>query len=325
MKKFKTSFLINFLGLSTGLVCAFFIYLWINDELHFDKFHENDKQLFQVMELSKENGEMIVHDGTQGLLAETMAKDLPEVEFASPIMSLYDKGMRMDVGLENKSLKAYASFVGKDFFKMFSFPITEGNSTQVFNDQNNVVVSQELAVSLYGSAGNAIGKRLDYELFGTRHQAAVSGVFATLPSNTSMKFDLLLTHEKLINEIWTNGHDWGNTNPSTYLQLKKGTDVVKFNQKIKDFIQKYNKGNIYSLFVRSYSGAYLHGKYENGKQAGGRIEYVRLFSIISVIILIVACINFMNLSTARASRRLKEVGIKKSCWLIPSCPGVPVS
>ena len=122
MKKFKTSFLINFLGLSTGLVCAFFIYLWINDELHFDKFHENDKQLFQVMELSKENGEMIVHDGTQGLLAETMAKDLPEVELATPVMSLYDKGMRMDVGLENKSLKAYASFVSKDFFEMFTFP-----------------------------------------------------------------------------------------------------------------------------------------------------------------------------------------------------------
>ena len=85
-----------------------------------------------------------------------------------------------------------------------------------------------------------------------------------------------------------------------------------FNKKIQDFLQKYNKGNIYSLFVRSYSSAYLHGNYENGKQAGGRIEYVQLFSVIAIIILVVACINFMNLSTARASRRLKEVGIKKA-------------
>jgi putative ABC transport system permease protein len=312
MKKFKTSFLINFLGLTTGLVCAFFIYLWINDELHFDKFHENDKQLFQVMELSKENGEMIVHDGTQGLLAETMAKDLPEVVHATPVMSLYDKGMRMEIGLENKSLKAYGSFVSKDFFEMFTFPILEGNKTQVFNDRNNVVISKELAVSLYGSPANAIGKRLDYEMFGNKKQAAVSGVFASLPTNSSMKFDLLLTHEILVNEIWTNGQSWGNTGPATYLQLKKGTDVAKFNNKIQHFLQKYNKGNIYSLFVRSYSGAYLHGNYENGKQAGGRIEYVQLFSIIAIIILIVACINFMNLSTARASRRLKEVGIKKA-------------
>ncbi|HTE27395.1 ABC transporter permease [Flavitalea sp.] len=312
MKKFKTSFLINFLGLTTGLVCAFFIYLWINEELHFDKFHKNDKQLFQVMELSKENGEMIVHDGTQGMLAETMAKDLPEVELATPIMSLYEEGMRMDVGLENKSLKAYGSFVSKDFFEMFTFPILQGNKSQVFKDRNNVVVSKELAISLYGSPENAIGKRLGYEMFGNKKQASVSGVFATLPSNTSMKFDILLTHEILINEIWTNGQKWWNTGPSTYLQLKKGTDVAKFNKKIQHFLQKYNEGNIYSLFVRPYSGAYLHGNYENGKQVGGRIEYVKLFSVIAIIILVVACINFMNLSTARASRRLKEVGIKKA-------------
>jgi putative ABC transport system permease protein len=312
MKKFKTSFLINFLGLSTGLVCTFFIYLWINDELHFDKFHKNDKQLFQVMELSEENGEMLVHDGTQGMLAETMAKDLPEVELAASVMSLYEEGMRMDVGLENKSLKTYGSFVSKDFLEMFSFPLLQGNKARLFNDRNNVVVSRELAVSLYGSPENAMGKRLDYELMGIKKQAAVSGVLASLPTNTSMKFDILLTHEVLINEIWTNGQKWWNTGPATYVQLKKGTDVAKFNIKIEKFIQRYHPENFYSLFIRPYSSAYLHGNYENGKQAGGRIEYVQLFCVIAIIILVVACINFMNLSTARASRRLKEVGIKKA-------------
>jgi putative ABC transport system permease protein len=312
MKKFKTSFMINFLGLSTGLVCTFFIFLWINDELQFDKFHENDKQLFQVMELSEENGEMIVHDGTQGILAETMAKDLPEVEHASSVMSLYDKGMRLDVGLDNKSLKAYGSFVSKDFLEMFSFPLLQGNKSQLFKDRNNVVVSRELAIGLYGSPENAIGKRLDYEMFGNKKQASVSGVFASLPTNSSMKFDLLLTHDVLINEIWTNGQNWWNTGPTTFLQLKKGTDVAKLNIKIQKFLQRYHPDNIYSLFLRPYSSAYLHGKYENGKQAGGRIEYVQLFFVIAIIILVVACINFMNLSTARASRRLKEVGIKKA-------------
>jgi putative ABC transport system permease protein len=312
MKKFKTSFMINFLGLSTGLVCTFFIFLWVNDELHFDKFHENDKQLFQVMELSEENGEMIVHDGTQGILAETMAKDLPEVEHASSVMSLYDKGMRLDVGLDNKSLKAYGSFVSKDFLEMFSFPLLQGNKSQLFKDRNNVVVSRELAIGLYGSPQNAIGKRLDYEMFGNKKQASVSGVFASLPTNSSMKFDLLLTHDVLINEIWTNGQNWWNTGPTTFLQLKKGTDVAKLNIKIQKFLQRYHPDNIYSLFLRPYSSAYLHGKYENGKQAGGRIEYVQLFFVIAIIILVVACINFMNLSTARASRRLKEVGIKKA-------------
>src|SRR5688500_17461488 len=93
MRKFKTSFLINFLGLSTGLACTFFIYLWVNDELQFDKFHKNDPQLYQVMELSKENDKLIVHDGTQGLLADAMANDLPEVERAASVMSLHKDGM----------------------------------------------------------------------------------------------------------------------------------------------------------------------------------------------------------------------------------------
>ncbi|RYF84430.1 MAG: ABC transporter permease, partial [Chitinophagaceae bacterium] len=255
MRKFKTSFLINFLGLSTGLVCAFFIYLWIQDELHFDKFHDNDKQLFQVMELSKENGEMIVHDGTQGLLAESMLKDLPEVERATAIMSLYDEGMKMDVGLETKKLKAYGSFVHKDFFDMFTFPVVEGNKATVFADRNNVVLSEQLAISLFGSPKAAVGQRVDYEILGTKRQASVSAVLATLPANNSMKFDLLLTQDVLLNDIWPNGQKWWNTGPSTYLQLKQGTDIKKFNARISEFLQRYNPGNMYTLFVRPYSSA----------------------------------------------------------------------
>ena len=312
MKKFKTSFLINFIGLSTGLACSFFIFLWINDELHFDKFHEHDAQLYQVMELSTENGEKKIHDGTQGLLADAMARDLPEVAHAASVMSLYDEGMKIDVGLAEKTIKAYASFASKDFFEMFTFPLIEGVKAQLFNDRNNVVISEQLATSLYGSAAMAIGKRLDYEVFGNKKQAAVSGVYKSIPANSSMKFDLVLTHDVLINDIWTNGQKWWNTGPSTYVQLKKGTDVSKFSARIEKFLLRYHPDNMYSLFVRPYSSGYLHGNYENGMQVGGRIQYVNLFFVIAIIILIVACINFMNLSTARASRRLKEVGIKKA-------------
>jgi ABC-type antimicrobial peptide transport system permease subunit len=310
MKKFKTSFIINFIGLSTGLACTFFIYLWVNDELHFDKFHKNDPLLYQVMELSKENDAIIVHPGTQGLLAAAMTKDLPEVQYAASVMPSEKIG-KMDLLTPEKTLKAAGSFAGKDFFSMFSFPLIFGNPAKVMDDKNAIVISETLAIGLFGTSKNAVGKGIEYELFGSRHQAFVSGVFAALPQNNSMKFDFVLTHDKLISDIWTNGQNWGNTGPNTYVQLKAGTDVSKFNTKIKSYLERYGEGQ-FSLFVRQYSSAYLFGNYENGKQAGGRIEYVQLFTVIAILILIVACINFMNLSTARASRRLKEVGIKKA-------------
>jgi ABC-type antimicrobial peptide transport system permease subunit len=127
-----------------------------------------------------------------------------------------------------------------------------------------------------------------------------------------MIFDFVLTHDLLINDVWTNGQHWWNEGPQTYLVLKNGTDVNRFNVKIRDFVKKYHNETLFTLFTRHYSDAYLYGKYENGVQAGGRIAYVKLFSIVALFILLIACINFMNLSTAKASTRAKEVGIKKS-------------
>ena len=173
----KGSFFINLIGLSTGLACAFLIYLWVTDEKGFDKFHQKDMQLFQVMELSKENNELVVHDGTQGLLADAMAKDLPEVESAVPVMSLEKEGMFVSIKTPDKTLKSTGSFAGKDFFNMFSFNLLQGNARQVLSNKNAIVISENLAVSLFGAVKNAVGKSVEYELFGIKFQASVSGVF----------------------------------------------------------------------------------------------------------------------------------------------------
>ncbi|MGV8878067.1 MAG: ABC transporter permease [Sphingobacteriaceae bacterium] len=312
LNRFKGSFLINLIGLSTGLACTLFIYLWVNDEVQLDKFHEKDSQLFQIMELSKENNELVVHDGTQGILAAAMVKDLPEVEAAVPVMSLEKEGMMVSLSTPEKSLKSYGIFAGSDFFNMFSFKLIEGKAALVMKDKNAIVISENIAKGLFGSASNALGKSIEFEVLGKKKQSLISGIFENVPPNSSLKFDFVLTHDLLINDIWTNGQKWWNTGPATYLQLKKGTDVAQFNNKIKNFIKPYDKGTIYTLFTRPYSSAYLYGKYENGVQAGGRYEYVKLFFMIAVFILLIACINFMNLSTAKASRRIKEVGIKKA-------------
>ena len=147
---------------------------------------------------------------------------------------------------------------------------------------------------------------------GRKANAKVTGVFAQLPHDNSMNFDFVVTWDLIYNDLFPNFQKWWNEGADTYLLLKKGTDIARFNIKIEKFINKYFPENTFTLFVRQYSSAYLYGHYENGVQSGGRIEYVRLFSIVAIFILVIACINFMNLSTAKASRRLKEVGIKKA-------------
>jgi len=312
LKRHKGSFFINLIGLSTGIACALLIYLWVNDEMHFDKFHAKDSQLYQVMELSNENNIKVVHDATQGLLADAMTKDLPEVELAISVMNLGNQGLSFNVKTPDKTLKAAGVFASNGFFNMFSYKLKHGNASQVLANRNDIVISETLAKNLFGT-DEVIGKSVEWEVPGVaKKQAKIAGVFEQLPSNNSLKFDFVLTHDLLINEVWTNGQHWWNEGPQTYLVLKNGTDVNRFNAKIKDFIKKYHKESQFTLFTRQYSDAYLYGKYENGVQAGGRIAYVKLFSIVALFILLIACINFMNLSTAKASTRVKEVGIKKS-------------
>lgn len=311
-KRFKGSFFINLIGLSSGLLCALLVYLWVNDELNFDHFHANDAQLFQVIERSEENGVVIVHEATQGPLAAAMLKDLPEIEAAVSVMSLAKEGIFFGLRNGEKTVRSSGIFAHANFFEVFSFPLLHGSAGQVLADKNAVVISENLAQSLYGSAGAAVGKSMEWEVFGKKMQSLVSGVFEKLPANNSMEFDFVMTRDLLVSEIWTGGKEWWNEGLQTYLLLKKGTNVEQFNAKIANFIEAYFPGTIFTLSVRPYSSAYLYGKYENGEQAGGRIAYVRLFSLIALFVLVIACINFMNLSTAKASRRQKEVGIKKA-------------
>ena len=311
LRRHKSSFFINWIGLSTGLACAFLIFLWVNDEWHFDKFHANDSRLFQVMEKDKINGLMQVHEGTQGLLAGSMQKDLPEVEGAVAIMDLKSVGLFFQVRTGDKVVKASGMSAGKDFFKLFSFPLLRGKADQVLAGKNSIVISEEMAGKLFGGAEQAMGKTLSWEFFGMKQESLVAGVAARVPSNSSISFDFIFTYELLLDDLWKRGNKWSNEGPTTYLLLKPGTDVAAFNNKIADFIKGYFPETNFSLFVRPFSSAYLYGRYENGMVAGGRIEYVRIFSVVALIILVIACINFMNLSTAKASRRAKEVGIKK--------------
>jgi putative ABC transport system permease protein len=300
---------LNLAGLSTGLACALFIWLWISDEVQVDKFHIKDNQLYQVMQLSKEpQGALSVGELTPGPLAKALPKDMPDVEYAVGVFAPGKKTGVLSAG--DKQVRANEEYAGKDFFKVFSYPIIDGDKNNLLTDKYSVWISDELAGKLFSGTKNIVGKTVSWknETYSGSYQ--VAGVFKNPPKNSTAQFDLLFSFDLYL-ERGQNANDWGNNDPSTYVVLKNGINVSRFNKKIENYIQSKTGKTDMSLFLRRYSDKYLYSKYENGVQVGGRIEYVRLFSFTAIFILAIACINFMNLATARASKRTKEVGIKK--------------
>lgn len=308
IKRNKTSFFINLIGLSTGLACTLLIYLWVQDELNFDKFHKRNSQLFQVMQNVKMTNDIITDETTPGPLADVLTEEVPEVEYAAAVLDASIHG-KPTLSIGNKNIKAHCLYAGKDFFNIFSFNLIEGNANQVLADKNSIVISEDLAMKLFNTTKNIIGKTLELE---HKKTFLVSGIFKRVPFNSSLQFDFVLSFEVIKENDSSTFYFWGNSVVNTCIILKQGTNIKQLNEKIAGLIKQKGGDPFSTLFLKPYSAKYLNGTYENGIQVGGRIEYVKLFSIIALFILVIACINFMNLSTAKASKRSKEVGIKKA-------------
>jgi putative ABC transport system permease protein len=297
---------LNLLGLSTGLACTLLIYLWIHDEYQFDKFHANDERLYQIMEHRKSAGVITVADESAGILSQTLAANFPEVEYAAAeIPAAWFQKFTLSV--DEKNIKATGQYVGKDYFNIFSFKLVDGEKNRVLADKSSIVISDELAKNLFGTTENLIGKKI---LFQHDHIFFVSGVFEKLPVHSSEQFDFLLSFDYYKDtQPWV--ESWNNTGPHNFVLLRKGTDLDAFNKRIEKVITKNGGDTTRSAFAYRFSENYLNNTFDHGNRLGGRIVNVRLFAVIAFFILAIACINFMNLSTAKASGRLKEVGIKK--------------
>jgi putative ABC transport system permease protein len=308
-KRFKTTFFINLIGLSTGLTCVLMIYLWVKDELEMDRFHEKGKRLYRVMVNNPNSEEIETSPSTQAILAQALKDEIPEIENA-----VASTGAAVDLTMtfEDQHIPASTFFADKDFFTIFSFELVHGNRNQLLSDKKGIAISESIAIALFNSVDNAVGKTIEWQFPYGKNEVIVSGVFKDIAANSSMKFDAVLSFEIYKDLIGKESLHWGNFGCSTFILLKEGTEVSNVNQKIKDFIIRKAADVKITLFLAPYSEYYLYSTYVNGVLIGGRIEYVKLFSIIGIFILVIACINFMNLATAKATRRIKEVGIKKA-------------
>ena len=302
--------LLNLLGLSTGLACSLLLYLWISDELKVDKFNEKDSQLYQVMSNFNTDHGVRTGIGTPGMLGQVLSQEIPDIAYSVSILpaSWFPHAGVISTG--DTHLKASGQYVSHAYFDVFTCPFVQGDQRQLFADNHQIALSEDLAYKLFHTTQNLVGKPMEWDMDGFGGDFVIAGVFKKPPSNATEQFDMLLNYG-LVLERRPELNIWSNSDPTTYVIVKPHTDIDQLNSKIKDFIKsKHDKANS-ALFLAHYSDRYLYGKYENGVQAGGRITYVRLFSIVALLILVIACINFMNLSTAKAARRIKEVGIKK--------------
>jgi len=310
LKKDRQFTLLNLLGLSVGLACTLLIGLWVFDELHVNKYNEKDDRLYQVMSNFKTAAGVYTSTHTAGILAPALKKELPEVESAVTVFPASWFTSKAAVKVGDRQLKADGQYVSRDYFDVFTCPWIDGDRNKLFEDKHSVAVSDVMAKKLFGTTEGIIGKTIKWDQGELSGDFVITGVYKDNPPNATERFDLIFNFD-WVKEKREGLQNWYNNDPSTYIVVKNGADIHSLNDKVRGFLRGRAGDEPPALFLAKFSDRYLHDHFENGVQTGGRIVYVRLFSMVAIFILLIACINFMNLSTARAAYRAKEVGIKK--------------
>ncbi len=299
---------INILGLALGMGCSLLIFLWIQDELGMDRYHTNGPHLYNVMQRQLYDGKAQAGRFTPGVLPDELKRQFPEVMYAAGYTG-WDAQMTFAVG--EKINKESGHWAGADWFKMFSIPLLAGTPTTALNSPTGMAISRKVAEFYFGNPVAALGKSIRID---NKNDYQVTAVFEDLPQNSSDNYDFLINwQDALTRNPWMNV--WGNNGPHTRIMLRPEVNVANLDAKLKPFLRKYDKniGKSFDaqLFLQPYPDSYLYSNFKNGVQDGGRIEYVRLFGVVAVFLLLIACINFMNLATARSVKRAKEVGVRK--------------
>jgi len=312
------------------MTCCLFIFLWVQDEKGIDNFHQNGKNLYVLYATRTDNGlvsgsynmsmrfDTTTRPYKRSYMVEDARATVPGIANYANYATGYDLpwGHPETLQVGEKIVKMNGSRAGAEFFKMFSFPVIAGNNAATaLGSRGNMAISRRTAGIFFGTPANAIGKSIRYE---NKYNFIVSSVFEDVPERSSLKFDFVLSWE-----LQNNMLEWSSNNYDTYIQLADGADPKQVEAGLNRFIQgrlalsggliypAIAKGSAYHLGLQRFGDRYLHNIFVNGKPTEGRIQYVRIFSEVAIFILIIACINFMNLATARSVKRAKEVGVRK--------------
>ncbi len=299
--KNKAFSFLNITGLAVGMASALLILLWIGNEVSYDRFHANRDNIYEAWNRGLFDGKLQCWNSTPKILGPTLKRQFPEIAEVARANSGW-----FVTAVGEKKLSTEYLIVDPSFLSIFSFPLLQGNRATVLDNVYSIVITEKMAKKMFGNEPS-MGKTIRIN----RDHFTVTGILKDLPANTRFEFDYLLPWEYMKKLGWDDDY-WGNNSISTFVQCGEKTDLARLDAKVKDIKKIFSKGREEEeIFLHPLSKWRLYSEFENGKVAGGEIETIRLFGVIAAFILLVACINFMNLSTARSEKRAKEVGIRK--------------
>lgn len=298
---------INVAGLTVGIACSILILLWVSDELSWDNFHAKKDRIHRVyINGIGDNNKMYTQMAVCLPLWEEL-KTERDIKYVAPT----NWGQTYLVTYGEKRLYKQGYYVGEDFLKMFSFPLLQGDIKDQLNDPSGIVLTESAAKSLF-EGEDPIGKivRIDDAV-----DLKVTGIMKDVPSNSTFKFECLIPFTTYMNrESWVKRQmtNWGNNSFNMYVEFAEGVDPMKVEERVKGVIKKHQAESDQEVTFLEMGRWRLYSDFENGQSTTGQIVYVKMFTVIAIFILVIACINFMNLATARSERRAREVGIRKS-------------
>jgi ABC-type antimicrobial peptide transport system permease subunit len=302
--KHRTYSLTNILGLTVGLAACISIFLWVLDEISFDRFHSKAGRIYKVMINDiYPDGRMETYDAPTVKIGDALRGNIPEIEKVA--QTSWNEEMLIKYG--EKKFNETGLYADSTLFTMFSFPILIGDKNNPLSNISSISISENLAHKLFSNE-NPIGKTLNIN---HASDFTVTSVFKDVPGNSSLQFDFIISFERWKNEnTWAN--HWRSGATQAFVMLKPKSDFNSTDVKVRKLIKSNCSDCNREAFLYSFSDLYLHGKFVNGKNTGGRMGKVVLFGCIALIILAMACFNFTNLATARASTRNREIGVRKS-------------
>jgi ABC-type antimicrobial peptide transport system permease subunit len=294
----------NLLGLTIGITCTIFIFLWVRNELTYDKSHDNYKTIYKVLANRDFKNSIFTDPNMVFPLAKALESGYPQIKNA--VMTSHLEQHQFNVG--DTRLKKQGYYVGGKYFDMFSWKFIKGNASTAITDPTSIVITESTAKALFGDA-DPINKVIKIDNSGVHK---VTAVLADQPNNTTQQFDFIIPYNFSDNDVKNAMTRWSGSSWEVYIQTIDNPNIQQVEKYITSVMYQHNKDKISTYFAFPMSKWHLYSDFKDGKNTGGMIEYVRFFIIIAIIILLIACVNFMNLSTAQSEKRAKEVGIRKT-------------